>query len=211
MQSQLLYLNTLHLPTPRNTRKLQLSSLHPPPPFTSSDKEPHSTQLKKIPPMVLRFPLKVLSAKRNMRLTTKVTSFLIPAEIRCVTEMTEVHHLTEETRRMNMMSELRGSVSLQTCSDTAKFLESSMEAEPLPQLDVFPPATRQLGSLLIIPDRHTVQALLNGQLCPAITTQQDYLMCWRRTSAAGQVHLKSAAPVVIDALRKVDNICFPLS
>jgi hypothetical protein len=93
-------------------------------------------------------------------------------------------------------------VSLPTCSDMAKFLESSMEAEPLPLLDVLPPATRQLGSLLIIPDRHTVQALLNGQLCPAITTQQDCLMCWRRMSAAGQVHLKSAAPVVIDALTK---------
>jgi hypothetical protein len=111
MQSQHLCLNILHLPTPKNTRKLQLSNLHLPPHFTSSGKEPHSTQLKKTPPMVLRFPLKVLSAKRNMRLMTKVTSFLMLAEIRCVTEMTEVHHLMEETRRMNMILELRGSVS----------------------------------------------------------------------------------------------------
>jgi hypothetical protein len=55
-----LSLSTQHLPTPKNTRKLRLCNLHLPPPFTSSDKEPHSTQPSKIPPMELRFHLKVL-------------------------------------------------------------------------------------------------------------------------------------------------------
>src|SRR5882724_11231814 len=81
--------NTQHLPTPQNTRKLLLSNLHRPLPSTSSAKEPHSTQLNKTPLMVLRFLLKVPSAKRNMKLIHKVGSSLMLMETRYVTE----HHL----------------------------------------------------------------------------------------------------------------------
>jgi hypothetical protein len=184
-----LLLNTQHLPTLKNTLKPLLSSLHRHPLSTSSVKELHSTQSNKIPRMALRFPLKAHSVKKNMKLIRKVTSSLMPTETRSVTRD---QALTQT--QTNMMSQLRGSVRLQICNDMVKSLELSMEADPLQLLDVLQPATQQLESLWTIPANRMVQVLLNGQLCPAITTRHDCPTYWRRMSEVEQALVKLAAP-----------------
>jgi hypothetical protein len=191
-----LFLNTRLLPTLKNIRQLQPSSLHPPPPFTNSGKEPRFTQLNKTPPMVLQFPLKAHSVKRSMKLIHKVGSSLMLTETRSVTGL----NLTQT--QMSTMRTLSANVRLRICSDMAKFRELSMEAERLRLLDVLLPAIQPLVSLSIIRDRHMVQVLRNGLLSPVITTQQDCPMYWRRTSEVEQAPVKSAEPEGNDLQQK---------